>query len=273
MFDASYYPSPTIAYAATTAWFVHDEYRAPHSPVMLSAGIRSEHTQGAKSSSVPAFGLQWNVGKDVLLKANYARAFRVPTLDERYFPGFSNPNLEPEYAGTADLGLVKQFDGGLIALTAFAADTNNLIVFDATGMPSNVNRSLVRGANLDFKSRFGTNTTVHASYTDYFKALDVRADTRLLFRPTATGALEIWHRNAADEYGASLLFVGRRFADEANTQRMPAYSALSLHYARNLGSHYVVTVRADNLLRGQVEGVLGFPVNGPTIGLRLEALQ
>ena len=262
-----------IASDATTAWYVHDEYSVPDSPFLMTAGIRSEHTQGTKPSLVPAFGAQLRFPDGVLLKATYGRAFRIPTLDERYFPGFSNPLLEPEYSSSGDIGIVKQFAGGIAAFTVFGSDTENLIVFNDLGVPFNVSRSMVRGTNLDVRSALGTGTAVHAAYTDYLVASDRTLLTRLLYRPFATASAEVWHATRVDEYGGGLYYVGSRFADEANTQLLSGYAALSLHYTREIGRHWAITVRADNMLRGQAEDELGYPVNRPTLSLRVDAHQ
>jgi len=72
-------------------------------------------------------------------------------------------------------------------------------------------------------------------------------------------------------YGVHLNFVGRRCAGEANATRLPAYAALGFLASARLGGQYTVSARIENLLRNHAEDQLGFPVNGPTLTVRLEA--
>jgi len=267
--------APSTVSDSTTAWYAQDDVHPPGARLSFSAGMRAEHTQGTLPSTLPSIGVQLQVAGDMLLRAQYARAFRAPDLDERYFPGFGNPALQPEYAGTGEVGVVKSFKSGVAMLTAFGSDTSNLIVsepIDAFGdvEPFNVNRATVRGVNADVQLT-ARGSSVHLAYTDYFVAKDLTAGTRLLYRPTATGSVEFLRTKGHQTYGVHLNFVGRRFADETNATLLPAYAALGFLASARLGGHYTVSARIENLLRNHAEDQLGFPVNGPTLTVRLEA--
>ncbi|HXN08264.1 MAG TPA: TonB-dependent receptor, partial [Candidatus Acidoferrales bacterium] len=91
------------AQSASTAWYVQDELHAPNGPVTLSAGLRNQRSQGTQPVSVPSVGAVLQLSKSINVRANYARAFRTPNLDERYFPGYGSPKLQPEYGATFDV--------------------------------------------------------------------------------------------------------------------------------------------------------------------------
>jgi len=273
--DRATFGAPGSVSASTTAWYVQDDAQLG-GVFSVSAGVRGERTQGTLPSTLPSVGAQLRLPGGIALRANYARAFRAPDLDERYFPGFGNPALEPEYAGTGDIGVVKSFATGVAALTAFGSDTSNLIVsepIDAFGdvEPFNVSRSMVRGANADLRWSPARGSSLHLAYTDYFVAKDLSAGTRLLYRPTASGGAEYFCAKGRDAYGASVSFVGRRFADERNATLLPGYAALGVSFAHRVNEHYIVSARVDNLLRNHAEDQLGFPTNGTTLTIRLEA--
>src|SRR5713226_2552881 len=42
-------------------------------------------------------------------RGSYATGFRAPTINDLFFPGFSNPNLKPEKSKSMDLGVDQQF--------------------------------------------------------------------------------------------------------------------------------------------------------------------
>ena len=271
MFDASFYTKPTVASDATSAWYAEDDMRAPSSPFSLTAGLRSERPQGTSAVTVPSVGIVERVGGGVL-RANYARSFRMPTLDERYFPGFGTPTLQPEYGATFDAGVTEQVGAGLASLTYFGTDTSNLIVdvtIDSFGdvAPENVARARVRGYDASYRTPLAHGYAASASYTIYPVARDLTLSSRLLYRPTATGSLQLSRTAGLGSYGLDLRYVGRRFADESNTIALPQYAALGAFVTHSLGGHASLTLRAENITGERVQESYGYPVLGPTLSL------
>jgi vitamin B12 transporter len=63
------------------------------------------------------------------LRANYAEAFRAPSFNELFFPGFGNPNLGPELSSEYDGGVTKTFSERMsITATYFARRVHGEIV-------------------------------------------------------------------------------------------------------------------------------------------------
>jgi outer membrane receptor protein involved in Fe transport len=79
--------------------------------------------------------------------ASYGTAFKAPSFNELYYPGFSNPDLRPEEAKTAELGVRGTAVGVRWNLTAYRSDIDQLIAFDvATFLPQNI-ASAARGGS------------------------------------------------------------------------------------------------------------------------------
>jgi vitamin B12 transporter len=260
-----------VASDATTAWYVADDLHAPSAPFGASIGLRTERPQGTKTTNVPSLGVRDRLGS-VTIRANYARAFRTPDLNDRYFPFFSNPSLQPEYAATFDAGATTDFGAGSATLTWFGVDTNNLIVFNPTTfLPVNIAKASVRG--MEAQTDFIVGAADHATfaYTAYPRAADLSATpgTRLLYRPTATGSAEFWRGSERGRGGLSLAFTGRRYDNETNTIALPAYASLGAFVERPLGRNYGLTVRLDNITGERVQDTYGYPVLGTTLSVRL----
>ena len=83
------------------------------------------------------------------LKAHVARAFRVPTFNDRYWQPGGTPGLRPERSWGADLGLRLDRARGHAELTAFGQLRRDQIVWQPTGngywSPRNVGRVRVLG--------------------------------------------------------------------------------------------------------------------------------
>jgi len=273
-FGASYYAAPTVASDATTAWYVQDETRAPSSPLSMSFGLRSERPQGTTAVTVPSFGFSERLGSAGALRANYARSFRTPTLDERYFPGFGTPTLQPEYGATFDVGASEAIGSALASLTYFGTDTNNLIVdvpIDQFGdvAPENVARARVRGFDASYRVSFSGGYALRAAYTVYPVAHDLTQDSRLLYRPSSAGSLCFERDGARGAYGVDVRAVGGRFADEANTTKLPPFATLGAFVSRRLGGGAAIALRADNITGERVQDSYGYPVIGPSVTMTL----
>lgn len=270
--------TPNVARDAQSAWYLQDELHRPLARLRATAGLRTEHIAGNQSTTTPSLGILERLSDDVDVSGNYARAFRAPSLNERYYPFYGNPNLQPEYGATFDLRVRAETGMGAASVSWFGSDTNNLIVnvaIDSFGdvAPYNVNRARVRGLEGALQTRLAPRTNATLAYTDYLVASDLspgHPQTRLQYRPSATAALTLTRQDRAWSYGGQGLFTGRRFADEANTKRMPAYLMLGAYVQRSLGSHAQVTLRGDNLSNDRLaEDQLGYPVIGARVTLRV----
>jgi vitamin B12 transporter len=261
---------------STTAIFAADDLHAVNSPFSASVGLREERPQGTKRTGVPSVGILEKLSGAVTLRANYARAFRTPDLDDRYFPFAGNPALQPEYAATFDAGLRAEIPAGSASLTWFGTDTNNLIVFDpVTFLPVNVSRASVRGVNGAVTLRAADDWQVRLGYTDYPRAADLSGtpNIRLLYRPTATGSADIERSLRSGSAGFSVTFTGRRYANETNTIVLPGYASVGAFIERPIGRGVGLTLRADNLTGERVQDTYGYPVMGTTFSVRLSIAQ
>jgi vitamin B12 transporter len=260
-----------VASDSTTAWYVADDVHAPGARVSGSLGLRSERPQGTAATSVPSFGVTDNLG-GLTIRANYARAFRTPDLDDRYFPFAGNPALKPEYAATFDAGATAQLGAASATVSWFGVDTNNLIEFDpVTFVPVNIAKASVRGVESQLEFAIGNDGNTRISYTAYPRAADLSAPpgTRLFYRPTATGSAEYWRSLRGGRAGFSLSFTGRRYANETNTISLPAYATLGAFVERPIGRGLAMTARLDNLTGERVQDTYGYPVLGTTLSVRL----
>ena len=222
--------------------------------------------------TVPSLGITDTLPNGGAVRANYARSFRSPTLDERYFPNFGTPTLQPEYGATYDVGVSEPLRRALASLTYFGTDTNNLIIdvpIDNFGdvAPENVASARVRGFDASLRDPFGAGFAATASYTDYPEARDLTMGTRLLYRPTATAGVRLERDVARTAYGLDLDYVGQRYADEKNTVLLPPFASLGGFGRVAIGAGSSLMLRVDNLTGERVEESYGYPVMGPTMSL------
>jgi len=267
------------AQSASTAWYVQDELHAPGAPLTVSAGLRNQRSQGTQPVRVPSLGAVVELTKSLNLRANYARAFRTPNLDERYFPGYGSPKLQPEYGTTYDIGMRGHSTRSEYTFAYFGQDTTNLIVnvpIDAFGnvAPFNVSRALVRGIEASVTAHVGSFAHTYVAYTDFLRAADITPGNtqpiRLLYRPTSAGAFSAWIDRETWSYGIDSTYVGRRYANESNTHVLTPYLVTGVHVKKSLNQRLVLTMRVDNIANNHnAEDQLGYPIVGSAFSVRL----
>ncbi|ACY49547.1 TonB-dependent receptor plug domain-containing protein [Rhodothermus marinus] len=109
----------------------------------------------------PRLGLNLALKEGMLhLKGLVGRAFRAPTLGERFFRPGGNPDLKPERGWTVEAGLYAQLRPFVLELTAFQTTLTDQIVwypgFVAPGLqlwrPINVGRVRTRGLEASLRA-------------------------------------------------------------------------------------------------------------------------
>ena len=212
------------------------------------SGRRDDNQQfGTKSTGGATWGYQLNDG--LRWTAAYGTAFKAPTFNQLYFPGFGNANLHPESSRNVDLGLAAKGGGSSWSLNAFESRVTDLIGFDASFNPVNIDTARIRG--------------IEAVAATRLSAWDLRGnltllDPRNLAAGTSNGKLlprraqQALALNADRDFGAwsvggSLKAEDRRYDNSANTIRLGAYATVDVHGEYRLSRDLRLQARVDNL--------------------------
>lgn len=198
-------------------------------------------------------GLAWGypLSKTLRLTANYGTAFKAPTFNELYFPGFGNAALLPEESRSLELGLSGKIDQGRWSLNAFETRVDNLIAADASAgfTAANIEEARIRGLEAVLTQQlkgwdFNTNLTLldpvnRSSGTNHGNLLVRRAEQSLrLDVDRSTGKLR---------YGATVFAEGRRFDNLANTRKLGGYAIVDLRTEYAFAKNWRLQARIENL--------------------------
>jgi vitamin B12 transporter len=246
------------------------------STVRFIAGLRGENDAPHGSVLAPAFGTRIALGP-ALVTANVSESFRVPTLIDLYFPGFSNPNLLPEKLTNYDATLAFPNLAGGVSVGYFGRNGSNLIVLDPnTFAPFNAARVSVNGVQVTLATRPLNHVRVSASITDLYRALDTSTGVRLPSTPPiiATLTIERPFDGGSLAFGARVRVVGSS-ADVPNFGGLPladpynAYTDADLYARYRFRPHVILTVRSNNIGNERYAPIFGYPAPGRTINVEL----
>ncbi len=217
----------------------------------VELSLRQDDNAQYGKHATGSFALGHALGNGVRWKLAYGTAFKAPTFNELYFPGFGNPNLDPEESDSLEIALNGKSARGDWSLSAYQTSIDNLIAYDAAvGAPGNVARARIRGLEAE--------AGVHLAHWD------IRASLTLLDPKDRSGGANdgnVLPRRARQSLsldadrdfgkyrlGATVIAAGKRYDDLANTREMASYATLDLRAEYELAGGWRIQARIENLL-------------------------
>ncbi|WP_170865177.1 TonB-dependent receptor [Hymenobacter psychrotolerans] len=247
---------------------------APWPRLRLSGTLRQALLPGRRSPLKPVLGAEWQAvaaaTHTVLLKANAARGYRAPTLNERYYQPGGDPNLLPESSFGQELGVQHTWSPAAkpalsvqTEVTGYHQLVDNWVMWwpkPGQSFVSPRNLRQVRTQGLEASSELSWSTTAYslkarASYA-YTRAYKTRDDAdgmplsrrQLFYLPqhtantTLEGSWRQWQGTTA------LSFTSFRYTQEEGPQYLPGFGLLSASVGYTL--RLPGSVRATLLAQG-----------------------
>lgn len=208
---------------------------------------RDENEQfGGKTTGQLGWGVQ---ATDTLrLRASVGTAFKAPTFNQLYFPGFANPDLRPEESRTVELGA--RYSSGPYYLDAAVFETrvDDLIVNVDVGdglRPENFEEARMRGLELEGGYQEGP-WMARGSLT-FLDAEDRATGNELPRRSPVSGRFDLDRQWGDFSLGGSVLGRARSYNDSANADRLSGYATIDLRAAYAIDPEWTVEASITNL--------------------------
>lgn len=287
--------------SATTARATHPSLSGDAREHALAAFVHGTHTRArltvapalrvdaylrAPSNLVaasPRLGLRYALG-GFAARASAATAFRAPTLNDRFWAGAGRPDLRPERARLAEVGLAFDRRTGQALwhadVAAFAHAVRDQIVWtpgaDGRWRPENVQQTATHG--LEAAARWARadgwgrpTLDVSAAYTHAVDRSDPAAPTygrqlRYVPRVVARASASATPGRFAFDLAARL--VGTRYATADASQALAPVVTLDAGAAVRAGP-LRLGLRLDNALGTSYQLLDGYPLPGRALYVRL----
>jgi len=229
----------------------------------LAARLDDNEQFGSNATGSVAWGVRLSDGLQAY--ASVGSAFKAPSFNELYYPGFSNPNLSPERALTTEIGLKQRLPWGRWSVSASRSDVDDLIAFDvATFLPQNVSKASLGGVEGAIEWQRGpwriSQTFGWLSAED--RSQGFTRGRELPRRPAWSGRSSLEWSGAAFDLGASVQFASRRYDDLANSRELGGYATVDLTGAWRVSSVTEVQVRFANAFDRRYETATLYPALG-----------
>ena len=240
----------------------------------LSASLRQDDNQQFGTHATGSAAWDHTLAVGVRLLASYGTAFKAPTFNELYFPLYGNPDLAPEQSRSAEFGV--SGDLGLLqwSVNAYQTDVDDLIAFGPAFIPENIDKAQIRGLELGATgAHHGWTLSANLTLLDPINVSQGPDDGNLLPRRAEQSArIDLDKELGAWRLGGSLIGVGRRFDDTANTLVLDPYATLDLRAEYAIGKGWRVQGRLENLFDANYETAAYYnqPGRGAYLTLRYE---
>jgi len=230
---------------------------------------------GSATTGLAAYG--YEIAPGWKLNAQYSTAFRAPSFNDLYFPGFGNPQLKPERARTVEAGLAYAAGTTRVRLAAYRTRTDNLIAFDTvTSEPQNIARAKIDGAELSASTMLA-DWRIDLSL-DASRPTDESTDQRLLRRAPYRATLVVDRSFGPVELGGSVSHVAARYDIDINPDpvtgsfdriSLASYTLLRVTFAYRIDPRLRITARVENVTNAHYELVSGYNTQrrGAFVGL------
>ncbi|HCK75572.1 MAG TPA: TonB-dependent vitamin B12 receptor [Gammaproteobacteria bacterium] len=215
----------------------------------VQSALRYDDNQQFGDSVTGDASIGYDLNMASRLTAQYGTAFKAPTFNELYYPGFGNANLDPEESATVEAGFRWQDANSRFSANIFSSEVDNLIAYDAAlGAPGNVNKAAIQGVEFQIDTMV-ENWKVGSALTLLSAEQDggTYDGKELPRRPGEFLELRLDRTFAKGSGGASLFSSGSTYDDLANTRVIDSYITVDLRGAYHLNANWHLVGKVSNL--------------------------
>ncbi|MDA8258663.1 MAG: TonB-dependent receptor [Betaproteobacteria bacterium] len=215
---------------------------------------RDENSQfGGRTTGSLGYGYRFADGWQARVASG--TAFKAPSFNQLYFPGFGNVNLKPEEARNLEAGLNWERGGQHASLTWFDNRITNLIA----GFPVvNIGKARITGTSLSYGLTQGFWRA--DAGLDLMRPVDDTTGNRLQRRPAEMARLALTYAPAAWKAGGEITAIGRRYDTTTQGRAMGGYAVANLFAAWEVDKNWTLEGRINNVFDRVYENAWAYAV-------------
>lgn len=240
-------------------------YRYLGDKLDISAAARLDDNEQFGQHSTGQIALGYALRNDVRAFISYGTGFRAPTFNELYYPGFGNPDLDPERSRSYELGFKGQWEQGNWSASAYQTRIKDLIATNynaSTGayLPENINEAKIKGVELTADWRW-QDWLLSGQYT-WLQARDQATGNDLPRRAEHQATLDLARQWQRWTFGGTLLVQSHRYDNSSNSVNLSGYGVLNLRAEYRWNANWRVQAKVDNVFDREYETTYRYPMSG-----------
>ncbi len=231
-------------------------YLLNHDKHTVQASLREDHNSQYGNYTTGGLGYGYHFTPAWHASANYGNAFKAPSFNQLYWPGFSTAGLTSEKSDNVDVAIQyagARFNGGI---TAFQNKIRDLIANSgpasdtcswAGSCPTNVDKVDIQGVTFDGSWDITDSLLLSGNYTVQ-SPRNEKTDQLLVRRGNRYGAINLLHSIGDLQWGAEISGASARYNKPAHTDKMHGYMLVNLTANYKLSPEWKLEARANNIL-------------------------
>lgn len=251
--------------ATISSIFIQDQLNYEEILFVAIGARMDDHSEFGSESTFRGTVAHYAGATGLRLHGSAGTGFKAPTLSDLFFPGFGNPELDPEKSVGVDAGVEYAFlqQAVVFDITYFHNDFDDLISFDVTtSRPENISEAEASGIEFSATTMVDDKAEIVFSYT-YMDSEDKRTGEQLPRRPEHSGAIRASMSLTEELHSyARLLIVRDRIDSDGSV--MDNYERLDINFEYAFNDNVFPYVRFENVLDQDYEEVNGFETAGFT---------
>jgi vitamin B12 transporter len=249
-------------------------YVGEYGAQQVQFNLRQDHYSdfGIANTGLLGYGLsfadEWRVTTSI------SNAFKAPTFNDLYYPGYANPDLRPERSQNQEIGLHFAATGQHLDAVYFDDRIHDLIVAPPPlYVPQNIDRARIYGLELIYAGEFG-DTQLKANAT-WQNPRDTETGQVLQKRAKKFGNFAATHKFGAWNDGAEMKYSGARpdFDYSSAPVSLPGYLLINLSAGYKIDKNLDLSLRVDNLFNRDYSESYSYNTLGRTLFVGLNYQQ
>ena len=247
------------------------EYQGRFGAHRLQASVRNDDNEQFGSHATGTLGWGMDLARGFKLTASAGTGFKAPTFNDLYYPGFSNPDLEPEESRSLNLGVAQYGDDWNWTFNVYDTRVDELIGYDSSFNIVNIEEARIRGAELTGAVTLaGIDISAELSHTDpRNRTAGVTHDNLLPRRARNTARVDLDRAFGDFRVGLTANGASHRYDNVANSVRLAGYGTLDLRLEYAITDAWSVQARASNVFDRRYETIAWYNQPGREYGLSL----
>ena len=231
---------------------VFAQYQGDFGAQDLQLSLRRDDNDqfGGKTTGGLAWGLDF--AQHWRVTASHGTAFKAPSFNELFYPGYSNPLLRPEASRSTELSLTRRGNDWHVQANAYQTRVRDLIAWSASlGKPGNVENARIRGLELTADAMLGQWQL--RGQLGWMEARNLDNGKALARRPQRSARLDLDRDVGNWGFGLSGIAEADRWDDVANTLRVGGYGTVDARVTWRFAQDWTLQANVVNLFDRRYE--------------------
>lgn len=216
-------------------------------PLDTHLSLRNDDNEAYGTETTWGAGIGYELDRNHRVRASAGTSFKAPSFNDLYFPGFGNPDLEPEEATSYELGFEGRYVSWFWDVALFHSDVEDLSLpsQDAAG---SVPEARLRGIELSAGWQSdGWSLKAAATVGDYENKED---DEQLIRRAENTLRVDLDKELGQWVLGTTVRAESERYEDifGIGRERIAGFGVWDLRASRTLAPGWLASLTVDNVL-------------------------